>query len=115
MTDQSTIPIDMPATAIVMTVASVKELNQWRAGASPGEAFCYYSSSSSLMRARSWDVAVDIGNAVWTMYLSGRCLPVCMRTNQGWNYLAQATENPPVQPSIWAEPPTKMKKTKAAA
>ena len=66
------------------------------------------------MLARSRDVAIDeIGASVWTMYMAGRVLPLCQRTPDGWSYLVQATDNGPIRPSIWSEPPTKLRKAAA--
>ena len=118
MSDTATTRDEVPvAETVVATVASIDELNQWRSTCPLGSRFTYFTTDASLLRLRSRDVAIDeIGATVWSLYMAGRVLLIQKKAGEVYDYIAIACNRPAVRQSIWdAEPPTKMKKTKAAA
>jgi hypothetical protein len=67
-----------------------------------GDSFCYFASSSSLMRERSRSVAADeIGKAVMS---SSRCVPVQRRNGGITEYIVQAIDGEPRQVPIIPQP-----------
>jgi hypothetical protein len=105
MDDQAAdIIADTPAAEPTM-IASPEALMRWRVGASPGDSFAYFASSSSLMRERSRSIAADaIAKAVMSMVTANRCVPVQRRNGQGTEYLVQAIDGEPRQAPIVPQP-----------
>ncbi len=84
-------------------VPTLADLLAWRAHASPGDTFIYFSSDSSLMRARLTNAALDaLATAVWTQcYLTGRGILVQRPNGGNVEYLVVAANLKPPRQYQW--------------